>query len=263
MKENFCIASLNVILDRVHFVLFVECIALRTFHCFSSLLCLLASELVCEKLSEIVDDDGNGQSNYQNATNTANASNESTAGGARYHISVADGRHCHNCPPKCSWNRRELSVGFVFFYEIHQRRENHDEYAQKQHDHSQFPVRITQGKPKRLQAVRMPGQFQNSQQTQYANDVDQNAPWIRLCWIVLGYGFQYKCQYVVRENGHQIDDVEASLDEFPFAWRHSESHQIFEREPIRAHGFDRGQILVVLDNAIDIIIGLKRGQCVE
>lgn len=112
---------------------------------FESLLALerlLPPHLILVKLSEIVDDDGDGQGNDQYSANAADASDNLPEGCDRIDITVADRRHGNSGPPEGFRNAGVLGTRFVFLGEIAKRRKDEHAHGQEEHQQTEFLVGI-------------------------------------------------------------------------------------------------------------------------
>lgn len=67
---------------------------------------------------------------------------------------------------------------------------------------------------------------------------------------------------VERHDRQHVDEVERALEELPLVRRRPEAHNVLEREPTDADGFDSGQVRVV-DNVVLVVMVMQRRQRVE
>lgn len=111
---------------------------------------LLPSHLVFVEFGEVVDDNGNGQRDYQDTTYTTHTADHLAERGRGVDVAVSDGGHCDACPPKGLWNAYEFGPGLLLLSEVGETREYKDTHRQEEHQQAQLFVRVTQGKAKAL-----------------------------------------------------------------------------------------------------------------
>lgn len=112
--------------------------------------CLLPSHLVLVEFSEIVDDNGNGQRDYQDTTYTTHTADHLAERGRGVDVAVSDGGHCDACPPKGLWNAYEFGPGLLLLGEVGETREYEDTHRQEEHQQAQLLVGVTQGETEAL-----------------------------------------------------------------------------------------------------------------
>lgn len=110
---------------------------------FSPLDSLLPPHLVLVEFGEVVDDNGNGQRDYQDTTYTTHTADHLAERGRRVDVAVSDGGHCDACPPEGFWNAYEFGPGLLFLGKIGETRKYEDAHRQEEHQQAQLLVRIT------------------------------------------------------------------------------------------------------------------------
>jgi len=91
------------------------------------------SHLIFVEFGEIVDDNGNGQRDYQDTTYTTHTADHFAERGRGVDVAVSDSGHCDACPPESLWNAYEFGPGFLFLGKIGETREYEDAHCQEKH----------------------------------------------------------------------------------------------------------------------------------
>lgn len=93
----------------------------------------LPSHLILVEFGEVVDDNGNGQRDYQDTTYTTHTADHLAERGRGVDVAVSDGGHCDACPPEGLWNAYEFRPGLLLFGEISETREYENTHRQEKH----------------------------------------------------------------------------------------------------------------------------------
>lgn len=94
---------------------------------------LLAAHLVFVELGEIVNDDRNGQRDYQHAAYATHGTNDFAKRSGGVDVPVSDRGHGDSRPPKRFGYRYKLGLRFVFFGEVREGREDENAHCEEQH----------------------------------------------------------------------------------------------------------------------------------
>lgn len=148
------------------------------------------------EIIEITDDDGHGQGDGQHARDGAQRADQLAPHSHRPHVSVADGGHRDDGPPKGARDGPELSLGVIGVGEEHGRRKQDDADEEEEHEQRQFAHRRLQSLAENLQTFGMSRQFKDSEHSDETND-PQNGERRRLVGL-LG---------LVGDDGAESDEV--------------------------------------------------------
>ena len=199
----------------------------------------LAPHLVLVELGEIVNDNGNGQRDYQDTTYTTHTADHLAERGRGVDVAVSDGGHRDARPPKGFWNAYEFGPGLLLLGEVGEAREYEDAHRQEEHQQAQLLVRVAQGEAEALQPGRVAGQLQDPQDPHYTKDLHYPAHVLELVGRVL-VRLDKEQRYVVRQYCQQVDHIQTALEELPLVRRRAEPKHVLEGEPRDAHGLHHG-----------------------
>jgi len=104
---------------------------------------LLPSHLILVEFGEVVDNNGNGQRDYQDTTYTTHTADRFAERGRGVDVAVSDGGHCDARPPEGLWNAYEFGPGLLLLGKIGEAREYEDAHRQEEHQQAQLFVRVT------------------------------------------------------------------------------------------------------------------------
>ena len=166
----------------------------------------LPSHLVLVELGEIVNDNGNGQRDYQDTTYTTHTADHLAERGRGVDVAVSDGGHRDARPPKGFWNAYEFGPGLILLSEVGKTREYKDAHRQEEHQQAQLLVRVTQGEAKALQPGRVAGQLQDPQDPHYTKDLHYPAHVLELVGRVL-VRLDQEQRYEVWQYCQQVDHI--------------------------------------------------------
>ena len=205
-------------------------------HVCSSLQRLLPPDLVLVELGEVVDDDGDGKGDDEDATDTADEADTLAGKGLGVHVAVADGGHGDGGPPEGGWNACEMSITDFSLREVAEAGEDEDAHGHEHEEEPELLVAVTDGEAQTLEASRVPGELQDPQNSHDSEDLDHTLDVLVLALVHLVVHQEQRD--VVGEDGEDVNDVEASLEEGPLVTGRKESEQVLESEPGYAHSFD-------------------------
>lgn len=165
-----------------------------------SLQSLLPSHLILIELGKIVNNDRNGQRNYQNPTNTTHASYNFPQRRRRVNVAVTNGGHGDAGPPEGLGYTDEFGTGFLFFGEVSQTRENKNTHGQKQHQQAQLLVGVPESETQGLQTGGMTRQLEDPEDSHDTKHLDHAADVLELIGRVL-VGLQEEERDEIRQYG--------------------------------------------------------------
>lgn len=109
-------------------------LALGSFECLPPLKRLLTPHLVLVKLGEIVDNNGDGQRNYQYAANTAYRADDLAQRSRGVNVTVSDCGHGDAGPPEGFRNGNEFSPRLLLLGEVGKWGEYEHSHREEQHE---------------------------------------------------------------------------------------------------------------------------------
>ncbi len=224
---------------------------------------LLLAHLVLVELGEIVDDDGNRQCNDQYAANRAHRADYLSQARRGRDVSVADGRHRDDGPPERLRDGPEGCVVLVLLGKVDERRENEDAHAEEEEQEAHLLVGVLERVSQGLEAGRVPGQFEDPEDTHDSEHLDNAPDALKAPAPLLGLDEEQGEE--IGHDGQYVYHIHSTLDKLPLVGRRGEPQDVLQREPGDAHGFDHGQLGVVDLVAAGVVLGDGRdcvqGQC--
>ena len=126
---------------------------------------LVDNHLLVVELSEVVDDDGDGEGHDEDAGNGAAGADDFPASRDGRHVAVTDGGHGDDGPPEGGRNAGEPGGRLVLLGKVAEAGKDEDAHGQEEHEQAQLLVAVLQGEGDRLEAGRVASQLEDSHNT--------------------------------------------------------------------------------------------------
>ena len=217
----------------------------RLLHVGAPLERLLSPDLVLVELGEVVNDDGDGEGNDQDAADAAHQADTLAQEGLRHHVAVTHCGHRDGRPPERGGDGGEGGVGHLPLREVAERGEDEHPHGHEHEQQPQFLVAVPDGEAQALESGGVAGQLQDPQDPHHPEGLHHPLDILVLTLAKLIWGFHQEQRNVVREDGEDVDDVQAALEEGPLVGRGQEPEDELEGEPGDADGLHQGQGLAL------------------
>ena len=234
----------------------------RLLHVGSSLQRLLPPDLVLVELGEVVDDDGDGEGDDENSADTADQSHTLAGQGGGVHVAVAHRGHGDGRPPERGGNAGEGSLLHLSLSEVAEAGEDEDPHGDEHEEQAELLVAVPDGEAETLQSGGMSGELQDPEDPEDSEDLNDSLDVLVLALLHLV--LHEEEGDVVREDGEDVNDVEAAFDEGPLVTGREEPEQELKCEPGNADGLYYGQGLVLFAGGIaGLVFRLEGRKCIE
>ena len=229
----------------------------RLLHVCSSLQRLLPPDLVLVELGEVVDDDRDGKCDDENSADTAHQTDTLPGQRGGVHVAVTHRGHRDGRPPERGWNACEGSLLHLSLREVAEAGEDEHPHGDEHEEEAELLVAVTDGEAETLEASGMSGELQDPQNSHHSEDLNDSLHVLVLALLHLV--LHEEEGDVVRENGEDVNDVEASLEEGPLVTGREEPEYELEGEPGNADGLHDGQGLVLFTGGIAGLVSRLQG----
>ena len=135
----------------------------RLLHVGAPLKRLLPPDLVLVELGEVVDDDGDGEGDDQDAADAAHQADTLAQEGLRHHVTVTHCGHGDGRPPKRGGDGGEGCVGHLPLREVAERGEDEHPHGHEHEEQPQLLVAVPDGEAQALKPGGVTGQLQDPQ----------------------------------------------------------------------------------------------------
>ena len=235
----------------------------RLLHVGAPLERLLAADLVLVELCEVVDDDGDGEGDDEDAADAAHQAHALAEEGGGHHVAVTHRGHGDGRPPEGGGDGGELGVGHLALREVAEGGEDEDAHGDEHEEEAELLVAVADGEAEALEAGGVSRQLQDPEDPHHAEDLHDPLDVLVLLLAQEGVLLEEE-RDVVGEDGENVDDVEAALEEGPLVGGGQEPEDVLEGEPGDADGLHHGQGLVLLPRHVPLLIlGGELWKCVK
>ena len=224
---------------------------------------LLASDLVLVELSEVVDNDGNGEGDDENAADAANKADTLAQEGLRHHVAVAYRGHRDGGPPEGSGDAGEQRLRLLPLSEVGEAGEDKNTHGEEHKKQAEFLVGILDCEAKALEPGGVARQLENAQHSHHSEDLYHSFDVLVL--LPAHVGLYQEEGDEVWEDGKHVNDIEAAFEELPLVAGGYEAQDVLESEPGDADGLHHGERFVLLpgQNLPVLVHRGERGQRVQ
>ena len=174
---------------------------------------LLPPDLVLVELREVVDDDGDGEGDDEDSADTADQTDTLARQRGGVHVTVTHSGHGDGRPPEGGWNAGERSLLHLSLGEVAEAGEDEDPHGDEHEQQAELLVAVSDGEAETLQSGGMSGELQDPEDPEDPEDLNDSLDILVLALLHLV--LHEEEGDVVREDGEDVNDVEASLDEGP------------------------------------------------
>ena len=147
----------------------------------SPLQSLLPPDLVLVELGEVVDDDGDGQGNDEDAANTAEDADALADRGLGHNVAVAHSGHGDGRPPEGVRDALELIPVPLALCKEGETGEDEDAHGEEEHEEAELLVAVLEGEGDGLEPGGVSRQLKDSHDTHNSEHLDDSSNIVERC----------------------------------------------------------------------------------
>lgn len=208
--------------------------------------------------SKVVDNDRDRHGDGEHARQGTQGSDQHSRSRLRVHVSVAQGRHGHHCPPESNRDvfevcvvagSRVVGVGSYPFGVVDHSGKYEDTQSEEDDKEEELVGTGSQCVAQHPQSYKVTRQLKDTQDPNKA-DHSQETQHVLSC---LGGEATETHFQVEGQDGHEVDDVEGVPNEVELIWAESYSHEKFKGEPHHTHALYVGEVGGSLSLLVDVL----------